>query len=40
MIPGLALELNPQFQPASENMVVAQTAIKLKESMEALNVVQ
>ena len=35
-----ALELNPQFQPASENMIVVQTAIKLKESMEALNVVE
>ena len=35
-----ALELNPQFQPAAENMMVAQTAIKLQEAMEALNVVE
>lgn len=36
----VALELNPGFQPAAENMMVAQTAIKLQESMEALNVVE
>ncbi|MCK5198367.1 MAG: hypothetical protein KAR21_08455, partial [Spirochaetales bacterium] len=35
-----ALELNPWFQPAAENMAVVKTAIKLQESMEALNVVE
>ncbi len=35
-----ALELDPHYQPARENMIVAQTAIALQESMEALNVVE
>lgn len=35
-----ALEINPNFQPAAENMLVAQTAIRLQKSMEALNVVE
>ena len=35
-----ALKLNPVFQPAVENMMVAKTAIALQESMEALNVVE
>jgi tetratricopeptide (TPR) repeat protein len=35
-----ALKLDPHFQPASENMLVAQTSIDLQKSMEALNVVE
>ncbi len=35
-----ALELDPHFQPASENMLVAKTAITLQKNMEALNVVE
>jgi len=35
-----ALDIDPQFQPASENMIVAQTAIALQKKMEALNVVE
>ncbi len=35
-----ALEIDPTFQPAAENLQVADTAIKLQESMEALNVVE
>lgn len=35
-----ALELDPQYQPAAENMMVAQTAIALQKAMEALNVVE
>jgi hypothetical protein len=35
-----ALDIDPGFQPASENMVVAQTSIALQNDMEALNVVE
>lgn len=35
-----ALEIDPQYQPASENMLVAKTAITLQKNMEALNVVE
>ncbi len=35
-----ALEIDPTFQPAAENLIVADTAVKLQESMEALNVVE
>jgi len=35
-----ALEIDPQFQPASENLIVATTAITLQKNMEALNVVE
>ncbi len=35
-----ALKIDPQFQPASENMAVVKTAIELQKTMEALNVVE
>ncbi len=35
-----ALEIDPRFKPAAENMIVAQTAIALQKKMEALNVVE
>lgn len=35
-----ALDIDPQYQPASENMIVAQTSIILQKNMEALNVVE
>jgi tetratricopeptide (TPR) repeat protein len=36
----VVLEIDPTFQPASENLIVAQTSITLQKNMEALHVVE
>jgi tetratricopeptide (TPR) repeat protein len=35
-----ALDLDPTFQPATENLIVARRALRLQQDMEALNKVE